>query len=443
SLSTTAEWAGHHRGRREGAPPARIHDRRRQRARRVLPLVLRGGTRQLRARSRAPGSRAAERRRADLPGPQAAGHLRGDAGVLPHPRRGRGGTRRERGARAGAVRADRAAADNGPARLPLDRDHAHRHAAWLRRVPELVPETSADAVIVGSALAGLVAAAILSRRGKRVVVLEHADTVGGRGGSVRTSDGYWIDFGHRDGHDVGDCQFPWQHGVEAAREAGATLALRRVERPLRVHRIPDDTVIDAGDWSGERFLAMARDLFECPPDGIAELGATLERLHRASPAEVEAAIPETLGTWSAVHVAHAGVRRALLLLATVIFHPRPEEASVGRLMEFLQRARTGPFLADDDEVGGMQGVVEPFARAVRAHGGEIALGWKPVDILVENGAVRGAVAVDRANFVREVRAPVVVSTYPLWENLELVDARLLPPELVASARALVAHRADL
>ena len=119
-------------------------------------------------------------------------------------------------------------------------------------------ETSADAVVVGSALAGLVAAAILTRHGKRVVVLEHADTVGGRGGSVPTADGYWIDFGNRDGHDVGDCQFPWQHGVDAAREAGVTVALRRVERPLRVHRIPDGTVVDAGNWSGEGFLATAR-----------------------------------------------------------------------------------------------------------------------------------------------------------------------------------------
>jgi len=82
------------------------------------------------------------------------------------------------------------------------------------------PFEDADAVVIGSSLAGLVAGAILARHGRRVVVLEHADTVGGRGGAVERDGGWWIDFGHRDGHDVGDCQLVWQHGVEAACEAG-------------------------------------------------------------------------------------------------------------------------------------------------------------------------------------------------------------------------------
>src|SRR5437016_1053556 len=114
-------------------------------------------------------------------------------------------------------------------------------------------ERDADAVLIGSALGGLVAGAILARHGKRVVVLEHADTVGGRGGSV-PRDGYWIDFGHRDGHDVGDCQVAWHHGVEAAREAGVDAALRRVAAPLRVHHLPGGDVTRAatgaprGSW---------------------------------------------------------------------------------------------------------------------------------------------------------------------------------------------------
>ena len=63
---------------------------------------------------------------------------------------------------------------------------------------------SADVAIVGAALGGLVAAAILTRRGKSVVIFDAADAVGGRGGAVARADGTWVNFGHREGHDVGD-----------------------------------------------------------------------------------------------------------------------------------------------------------------------------------------------------------------------------------------------
>lgn len=303
-------------------------------------------------------------------------------------------------------------------------------------------EIDADVAIVGSALAGLVAGAILTREGRRVVILEHADTVGGRGGAVRRDDGWWIDFGHRDGHDVGDCQLTWHWGAEAAREAGVELRLAKIENPLRLHRFPEGTVLE-GNWGPEGFLAVARDFFECPEDGVAELVGIVQRLASAAPNEVEAAIPATLGAWLPREVRHPGVQRAVLLMAKVIFHRHPEEASVGRLMQFFQTPKVGPFIPDDDEVGGMQGLMEPWARAIRARGGTIALGWKPVEIIVDGGRVRGAVAVDRANLVLEVRAPVVVSTYPVWENLDLLDERALPPEFVAGARRLRDHRADL
>src|SRR6266566_1370461 len=251
-------------------------------------------------------------------------------------------------------------------------------------------ERETDVVIVGAALAGLVAGAILTRHGKRVVLLDQADTVGGRGGAVERPGGWWIDFGHRDGHDVGDCQVVWHHGAEAAREAGVEIALRPVEAPLRLHRFPEGTVLEGGGWGPEAFLATARDFFECPADGLEELAATVRRLASASAAEVEAAIPEGLGAWLPAHVRHPGV-----------------------------------------------------ARALRGGGGEIALGWKPVEIVVEGGAVRGAVAVDRTNLVREVYAPAVITTYPVWENFDLIDERLFPADFVAAARELRRHRADL
>jgi phytoene dehydrogenase-like protein len=112
-------------------------------------------------------------------------------------------------------------------------------------------------------------------------------------------------------------------------------------------------------------------------------------------------------------------------------------------MQFFQTPKGLPHIADDAQVGGMQGLMEPWARAIRGYGGEIALGWKPVEIVVDDGRVQGAVAVDRTNLVREVHAPVAISTYPVWENFELIDARRLPPAFVAAAEALKGYRADL
>src|SRR2546428_9633182 len=134
----------------------------------------------------------------------------------------------------------------------------------------------ADVVIIGSALAGLVAGAILTRHGRRIVILEQADRVGARGGAIER-DGWWIDFGHRDGHDVGDCQLVWHHGVEAAKEAGVEIALRRVEEPLRLHRLPEGTVLEGG-WGPDAFLRTAREFFECPADALEELAAVVRGL---------------------------------------------------------------------------------------------------------------------------------------------------------------------
>jgi phytoene dehydrogenase-like protein len=299
----------------------------------------------------------------------------------------------------------------------------------------------ADVAIVGAALGGLVAGAILTRHGKRVVIFDEADAVGGRGGAIEHR-GYWIDFAHREGHDVGDCQIAWHYGAEAAREAGVEITLRPIAVPLRLHRFPDGDVAE-GRWGAEGFLRAARDFFECPDDGLAELTSVLGDFAAASSERVTAAIPERLGPWVEEKVRHAAVRRSLLLMAKVIFHRHPEEASVGRFMDFFRTPKAGPFMADDAEAGAQQGLMEPWARAIRARGGTIALGWKPVEIVVEEGRARGVVAVDRANLVWHVEAPVVISTYPVWELFDLADERRFDARFVATAREIREHRADL
>ncbi|GIW40524.1 MAG: hypothetical protein KatS3mg076_1101 [Candidatus Binatia bacterium] len=299
-----------------------------------------------------------------------------------------------------------------------------------------------DAVILGSALGGLVAAAYLCRQGRRVAVLEHAPRVGGRLGGSPVREGYWVDFGHREGHDVGDCQFAWYYGAQAAAELDVDIPLRKIDRPLRVHRV-DAGVVREGDWAGSGFFALAEEILGCPRASVAGLASLFSRAARATPEEVASAIGETLPSWLERNERDPAVRQAALRFVAVVFHRHPETASAGRWMQFFRIPKAGPFVAAHPRYGGMQGLVEPWAEAVRTSGGEIFLGWKPVRILLERGRVRGALAVDEANLVLEVEAPVVVVAYPVWEVFSLVAAESFPAAWVERARALTRYRSEL
>lgn len=295
-----------------------------------------------------------------------------------------------------------------------------------------------DVAIVGAGLAGLVAGALLARRGLRVVLVDPAEGVGGGGGATRTQDGYWVDFGLREGRDVGDCIFPTpEHCLAAAEEADVALRLAPVRHGWRVHLLPEGPALER---TAESFDRIAREILGC--ERPAALREVVERW-AAVPLDESRALQEVaLGDWLTENVPEPELRTALLRYVAMTWHRHPEQASVGR---FMQATRLSPqlYTADDEEVGGMQGLMEPWARAIRERGGEIVLDCRPVEILLEAGRARGVLGVDRHNVLREVRAPVVIFTPPVWELFELVDAAGVGEELVATARALRGFRGDL
>ena len=298
-----------------------------------------------------------------------------------------------------------------------------------------------DVAIAGAELAGLVAGAVLAKRGLRVVVVDEPPVVGGRGGSLEHR-GYWLDGGHRSGRDVTDLMFPWQHGAEAAREAGVEVHVRAVQSGLRIHLVPETgssapgRVLDATEWTPEGFAKLATDAFDCPPDAIPDLLLALDRLSNSTSEQQAAAIEVPLGEWLPAHVPNPAVHLPILNMIKSTFSEHPERASAGRVMKLLDlqvasaehdRQFTG--LADDPQVGGIQGLMEPFARGIEDSGGRIVLDHRPVAVEFEGDRATGLVATSPAHLALRIRAPHTIVAYPIWSVLPLLPPERLSEEL--------------
>ena len=307
-----------------------------------------------------------------------------------------------------------------------------------------------DVAIVGAELAGMIAGAILARAGKRVVIVDTPPQVGGRGGSTRHRD-YWLDCGHRSGHDVTDLELGWGYGREACREAGVEVSIRKMDAPLRVHVLPDfpssePASIHYGDWTPEGFVTLARDVFGVPEAQLSEFSKLLARLAEASEEERTAAVEVPLAEWLPRNVPDPALRRAILTMAKTIYCQYPERASAGRIMGFLGFRSSGISMiagfADDEEQGGMQGLVAPFERAFAERGGRLILEHDPREILFDGDRAVGVVALNESHLALEVRAPQTILTYPIWSALPLLPPERVDPELARLSRALEDHCTD-
>src|SRR5205823_16960 len=114
---------------------------------------------------------------------------------------------------------------------------------------------------------------------------------------------------------------------------------------------------------------------------------TMRRLASSSDAEQQSLVPIRLGEWLDRNVTDRVVRHAVLQVGEVMFPSPSENTSVGRLIGFLKQSRaygSRGFYPEDPDAAGMQGLVAPWVRVIEGHGGELWLGWKPLEIVVED-----------------------------------------------------------
>jgi phytoene dehydrogenase-like protein len=223
---------------------------------------------------------------------------------------------------------------------------------------------------------------------------------------------------------------------------------------LRVHLIPEfpprpgarpaPTVY--GDWSPEGFVPLARDVLGVPAAQMPEFMKVMERIAGSTAEERDGVVEVPLGEWVERNVSAPEVRAAVLTMAKTIYCEHPERASAGRIMGFFGTRHTGRHpvhgLADDDEVGGMQGAIAPFERALRERGGRVILSHQPIEVTFEGDRASGFVAVSDNHLALEVRAPATVITYPIWSALPLLPPERRDAELVSVSERLEDHGTD-
>jgi len=316
-----------------------------------------------------------------------------------------------------------------------------------------------DTIIIGAGHNGLVAAACLAKRGKKVLVLERRDIIGG----TVVTESFFDDGSACDPVWTGGMLRPAivkdlklaSHGLQPASPRPAFISLQADSHHLVLDPHPAKAAEaikpfserDAARWGDfVRFMEKAAYILDVAYDtlmprlpkgfslregyGLLELGLELRLAGRKDMLNFIRALPMTALELTEEYFESEPVRAAVASLAIHGVTLGPMEAGTGYTLIHNWLNRGG--LAHVN-VGRAGEITSALAEAVKAWGGEIRTGSEVKRILVDTYTCKG---VTLANG-EEIRADVVISAVdPKRTFLELVGAPNLPPEFVWQVQSI-------
>jgi len=268
-----------------------------------------------------------------------------------------------------------------------------------------------EIIIIGSGVSGLSVGALLVNAGKRVLILEEGNRIGGRNFTINYK-GYELNNG---GHAViGGCERGYLGEVYA-----------KVGK-----KFPEYMSFGSGMFivDGERWRDI-REIYQHD-----EFRRICNDIMSMSDEEIDRYDDVSAKTWLMKRTKDEGMHKLFWVLLSAFMGGNKYEsiaASEGlyTFKDFLEKkGQLNPALI----IGGFSKLNEPLAEAITEKGGEIRLNAKVLSVIVEDRKVCGVQVEGEKGFPSQlsdnerIEAPVVVSTIPVPYLFEVVAENNFP-----------------
>ena len=267
------------------------------------------------------------------------------------------------------------------------------------------PSIDADVLVIGSGIGGLAAAASLAHAGKRVLVVETHDRVGGRGSTVEV-DGFQLS--------TGAVALEFGGPMENLfRTVGAPYDVRRPNEPAQVVQ-----------FKGRVYNTTSRPARLLIDSGLRRLGARLTRTWDGPPQGDD----PTFEQWLSRFPVGKTVRRLARNVAAGVFSVNSDEVSARAMLTYVTQKSL--FRDYGFPPGGTIAPMQELAAVIERRGGQVWLSSTVEGLDIVDGLVRSA-TVRRGDESVTVTCRAVVSNAGPSATIALCGDGALPSDYVA------------